>query len=336
MVHNGLHANDAAPATSLIWLIMPVVWLACAPICEAQAKQLMVSEIAAHSGLAIDENAAKFREVLYSSRSWAEISGQKYGICFGGCPDVNLKTPIFGSHYELINGRGAIVQDGWEDQTPLSARYPHPEQRVQRAVGHGNYSSASLPAELLRPSHTLTLLGVRHLLGTVAYVIQSDPPDAIPLTSNAMARCAGAVRGTLLIDTETFFPIQYEIEVIRPNICAPADLGGKGNYTNIVGTRARVQFTRATGRDKCGEMHQIYVNAHSEWIAKFNQESFRMGIGEISERDFQSPLKISNGTVRSVWENGDFKVFVTGACLTTEPVEFVTTTISYDTNHPPQ
>ena len=130
-------------------------------------------------------------------------------------------TPGLKSHQELLegsNGEVGEIVDGWEDQEPLSVRYPDPKTR--RGVSDPNTlaSYRVRTAALLAESRNLRLVAVVSDRGRRAYAIESRPSPEIP-SGTGPERCAASLVALFLIDAETYFPLRLDTLVVSPEMC---------------------------------------------------------------------------------------------------------------------
>jgi hypothetical protein len=280
-------------------------------IAERQIPPVSAEQIRLGALKALADNSPKFRDIVYSNEESGEFSGTT--LCMlQPCPRVSVKTPQLLSHYEVLQGKKTLVYDGWnDDPTPLSQRYPKPEQRAMKLdARHGNYDTESLVTEILRGGHRFTFLGVKQRGDERFYTLQASSIPPSPFTPLGTARCAAAMTATLLVDPGTMFPVYFEAEVVHPKFCGVQD-GSKDTYAlDIVGTKVNAEFTLAKSQEHCSdEPREIYVLKRSETRSSYKGSAFQIAPRDsIVNRTFPA----GEGEIRTIASRSNFKVFAVG------------------------
>jgi hypothetical protein len=277
------------------------------------AAQPAVEEIRRRALVAIDTNQGKYSDLLFRSKYWLDISGRQ--------PEIHTSALL--SHLELVGHNPALVLDRWEDQPSFEAQYAM-SQRVVRSGSSFGYGANEYAKELLNGAHPIELIGMKTDRAHRAYVLLARPSQSPLPSATALAKCAANMRATLTVESDTFFPVRLDVEVVNDQQCSTNDVGSK------IGTQMRFHSIRLSGQDRCGELHEIYaldqrvntsplvdVGAVVAFPGSIAERSFRWGptlnqpgsFPRIS-RTGQGYSKITSTTVSS-----DFQVFLTGSCI---------------------
>ena len=260
----------------------------------------------------LTDNAAKFREILFTEEDRSQVVPQ---CIFAPCAPPTPSGPVLRSHYEIINDQKALVYDGWsDDPVPLAKRVPGLEDRIAKfGPKYAYFDAEDFLTYMLKSGHSFQFAGGRMAGGRLLYGLQATPQPS-PSTPVGMARCAEAAKGTIYIDRATMFPALFEFSFVAPNSC------------NLpVGTKVIGEFILASGKDDCGKRHDIHVIKQVDTISPFNATTRLTHPNSVVQR----VLPGGTGEVHHVSTKSNIKVFVTGACLKSELVELVDTKISY-------
>ena len=71
-------------------------------------------------------------------------------------------------------------------------------------------------------------------------------------------------------------------------------------------------YSSMTEQDKCGRVHKVYALQRSEVASSFGGGTLTLYAGQIAQRTFPG---LPAGTLKSIKQAADFKVFVVGACV---------------------
>jgi hypothetical protein len=229
--------------------------------------------------------------------------------------------PPFNGHFQLVNNRPAGVLDGWADQPPL-------RQDLSRRIlapKRGEPETVDLIEHLLRPPQQVKVVGVASDHGGRAYVIESQPPVGWAGALTATARCAAAIRATVFIDAETYFPIRLDAEVVTPGMCS-----GVGNMVlDSAGAREQVHYVKVSRKDPCGDVREIWVLNEAVQRNTIVTDGYMAFPGQIAQRPWPLGPDYRGGEFKGTTIRNNFQIFVTGACISfgeaveSKPVESV-------------
>jgi hypothetical protein len=301
----------------------------------AGAQHPPAEEIRQRALAAIESNSEKMSDVLFHSEEWNDLSSRQ--------PGVHLHTPALLSHFELVDHNPVYVLDRWEDQPPFESRYPALQQRM---ISRPSFPSFEYAKELLNGRHPISFIGMKTDRTRRAYVLMARPSQTASASASAFGRCAASLNATLMIDSETFFPIRVDAEVVNDQGCSYQET--HNNVLNQVGTRMWFHSVRVSGKDRCGEIHDIYVFDRALYSAPFEDVgAFVVGPRSIAERTFrwrESAIYYpyagggpSYSSVTHTSVSSEFKMFLTGSCISfddasprsdgpsQQPVDFVQT-----------
>ena len=278
-----------------IWQYVSIVVIASASGAPAaETTRLSGNQVRDLARTALTENATELPNLISTGRSWAEISGR---------PLSSLKT-----HYEVVNEKPVHVFDGWEDRPALSVQYPGVEQRVI-ADGPGSFTTNDFVFQLLRPDRPARLKGTTKIGGQQYFVLESLGFSAGLQKGWRIESCAAATVAALLIDMKSYFPVHVRTTVVTADSCQP---GASADVTNRVGTVMQFDYSSMTEQDKCGRVHKVYALQRSEVASSFGGGTLTLYAGQIAQRTFPG---LPAGTLKSIKQAADFKVFVVGACV---------------------
>ncbi len=265
-----------------------------------------VEEIRQRTLVAIEVNSKKFSNLLYNSKSWTELSGRQ--------PVIHFRTPALLSHFEIVDDNPVGVLDRSEDQPPFEAQYPTLQQRVMKA-GFFEHGFGDYVKDLLDGTHPIEFIGTKEDRTKRAYVLIARPSQAaVPSAISYFGKCAASHGARLMIDSETFFPIRVDVNVVDDRMCSYAVTH---NLIHQVGTRLQFHCVRVSGKDPCGEIHEIYVVDRTAVTTPFvAEQAFRAASSTIAERTFRTGRGYSSLTSASV--SSAFKMFLTGSCISFE------------------
>jgi hypothetical protein len=264
-----------------------------------------VDEIRAKALAALETNTRKLSNVLFRSENWSEFSGHQPGFCgLSACPEIHFRTPNLLSHLEIVDHKPVRLLDRWEDQPPIEKSV---QQRVIRSGVGFKWPLEDYANELLNGTHPLEFIGMKVDRGRSAFVLIARPPTDSRFPT-PLVRCAAALIATVFIDSETFFPVRMDVEVVRPEMCP-----GEPTFPeNRVGTKFRFHCVRVVGQDPCGQPVEIYA------VDRMAQDSVLSGIGvnmapgSLAARPFLLGPGYSSAVTMQA--NKEFHLFVTGAC----------------------
>jgi len=281
--------------------------------------------IADRVSTSIGDNAKKYKDLLYKWELRAEFTGTKKSPFPTFSPvsgeKVHAEMPAFRGHFQLVNNRPVSVLDGWADQPPirqdLSRRILAPKQ--------GEPETVDLIEQLLKAPQRVKLVGTASDNAGRAFVIESLPPAGGPGRLTGTARCAAAMRATVFIDADTYFPIRLDAEVVTPGMCADA-----GNMVlNSAGAREQIHYVKVARKDPCGEVREIWVLDEAVQTNTIVADGYMAFPGQISQRPWQLGPDYRGGEFKGTTIRDNFQLFVTGSCLSfgevveAKPVESV-------------
>jgi hypothetical protein len=281
---------------------------------DATAPLPATSQIRSRALAALDENTAKYRDLLYDSQSWVEIQGAS-----GRKP-----TPMLYAHTELIDSKLVEVMDKWADGPAFSKVYKDKRQLI--VWGKGIYEPDEWARELLSNRRQLIVKGL--LPDHSAYVVESHPANSNKAERVGLAQCASGVNGVLYIDAKSFFPLRIDANVVSPGRCEAQSYG-------VLGSQIHWQFTLVTGKDPCSEQpREIFAPKISSISGHRSGTSVTVGLGTPATRQFSfGSLFGSDVLLSSIKSRDHFRIYLTGACPhfpEDELTPFVETSISFD------
>src|SRR6266404_460943 len=103
-------------------------------------------EMAKRAIQAMQDNAAKYKDILYVAQEWEEFRSANGRVQF--------VTPRLNSHFAYLDKKAVEVLDGWDDQEPLETRYS-----LNRRIRQGKGFTTDYLAELLKKQRRLTFRG---------------------------------------------------------------------------------------------------------------------------------------------------------------------------------
>ena len=302
-----------------------------------QEGNLTLDVIADRVSKSIAENAKKYKDLLYKWELRAEFIGTKKSPFPTFSPasgeKVHTEMPAFYGHFQLVNNQPVSVLDGWADQPPLrqdlSRRISAPKQ--------GEPETVDLIEHLLKAPQRAKLVGIASDNAGRAFVIESLPPAGSPGRLTGTARCAAAMRATVFIDADTYFPIRLDAEVVTPGMCADA-----GNMVlNSVGAGEQIHYVNVARKDPCGEVREIWVLDEAVQTNTIVTNGYMAFRGQIAQRPWQLGPDYRGGEFKGTTIRNNFQIFVTGACLIpvgqvveAKPVESVHSEIHFALDDP--
>ena len=287
-------------------------------LCGTANAQMSVDEIGQRVVAAISANAAKFKNLLEVKQNWSEFSGHQYGLFLGPAPEVHTRTPVFWSHLQIVDGRPQEVLDGWDDERPLAYRFSDIHQRLGTAQPNAVSSTEIIKAFFGR-NHRLELSGVVTDRDRKAYLIHATPVGRTAPSDPRAVRCAAAMRASLYIDTESFYPLRVDREIVVPNSCADADAAHptNSNVGNIAGTQFQDHYALARANNQCGDSVEIWVSDQSTTTARIPAETFVTP--GIAARSFALGRNYVGGEYKSITIVGKYQIFASCSRLIVAP-----------------
>jgi len=289
---------------------------------------------------ALDENASKYSNILYSRHGRGQFEGREHCdiICLDDPKPLYGNSPWLLSHTEIVNGKLALLLDGWDDQPPLHFK----DIRERTNFGTNSYSTEEMTREFLSPRRSLELIGQKTVEGRgKVYVLGSRPIKMKGAVPKGFPKCAVGMTASILIDAEDFFPVSVSARVASAT-------GGCHEGQDVVFAESAEWvwgYTLVTGKDPCGTTHEIYAPWYTLATGKLSalvsgggvfgggSVFVRMAPGSVAHRMFKLNIGFAGGKAQAFSESFNFRIFVTGACMRPDPVEFVESvksTIRYD------
>jgi hypothetical protein len=304
----------------------------------AQQTPPSILDLQTRALAAMDDNDKKHRDVLYSRRIWAEWSGKERCsfICLDEPKAITWKSPVVEAHTELVEGKFALVMDQWSDgisTKPLFEMSPR-----KRTLGSGYFFFTDyMVRELLGPRRRLRFAGQESLQVLPVYKIESTPdPTVRSVSKEFFAKCATGIKASVYLDAGNFYPVRVVTEVQS----TAEGCGVVMNYA--VGAVFQWDYAQVAGKDNCGELHSIYVPKETIFWGRADKQVPAGGLfggtpnltwtflnGSVAERIFSLDAGFANGTVTAFAISDKFRVFVTGACMVTAPIEVVESTVRF-------
>lgn len=265
---------------------------------------------------AISANEEKSKYLLYKTEHWGTYTSP------GSVG--RSRTPIERSHLDMLkeNSKPVVIYDGWSDR-PLTGP---PEKRAlnsgslkdrivqvltQTENEPGEPQRTRIIQGLLSSTHKLTILGEETSDGTRAYVMESLPPQDSQATDPAQ-RCADAIRATLFLDEESFFPIRTDLVVTRAQRCSPTGVFPLDD----VGTREQHHYVKLVRKAPCAaEPLELWVMDYGVQFDHIHVLEYRSGPPKFGVRVWTLEPVYMGGVFRNTTTRADFRVFVTGSCL---------------------
>jgi hypothetical protein len=302
------------------------------PVQDLREPNVSLEEIADGVSKSIKENALKYEYLLYNWELRAEFDGTRQSafprFSQPSAQDkVHTQMPIFRGHFEKIGSKPTSVPDGWEDLAPLKTS----NLRNAPPAPQGEPETVALIQALLSPPQRATIVGVVSDGGSRAYVVESVPPAQLSPSLRGAARCASAIRATIFVDAQTFFPLRMDAEVVAEGMCS-----GTGNLPlDSVGTREQVHFAKVSRKPPCGDVREIWVPDEAIQRSQIHSEGYIAFPGQPWHRSWPLGPDYRGGEFKGTTIRKDFQVFVTSACLLNDevveakPIESVHTEIHF-------
>ena len=293
----------------------------------AARGQVPAEEVAANALAAWTVNETQTKDVLYSKESWSDFTGHSNGM-LSGPQEVHYKTPVFHSHWETVDGHPRYVMDGWADQPPL-VRIWDLKKRIN--LGENLLDRGARVREFLGQGRRLTLVDTKTEQGHKAYVVLSKARPAGQGGRGSPTACPSAMDATLYVDSITFFPFRVEATVVQANMCAP----DPSNQFNKPGAEVQFHQLRVSGKDSCGETHNIWIVDQAVLMSNLGQvDGVKDSPGTIAERVFMFGPDYRGGKQKTVQVSDNFRLFVACAVMRAEgstppPVDDRVATESY-------
>jgi sugar lactone lactonase YvrE len=305
-----------------------------------QDRNVSIDQIRQKMTDVIDKNTKLYAYFLYKWQLRAGFSGTRrstfptFGGSSGGAQEIRMDLPTFNGHFQTVEkNRPVSVMDGWADRPPL------PEEDLKRRIltaKQGEPETLNVIQELLKPSHSVALVGIASQNGGKAYVFESLPNTRPSAPVGSAERCASALKATIFVDIATSFPIRMDAEVVSLKGCSAA-----GTYPlDAVGAREQIHYIKTARKNPCGDVVEIWVMDEAVQTNMNASDGYIAFPGLIAERVWPLGAQYRGTTFKATTIRSEFQIFMTCSVINfgdpteSKSIESVHSEIRFDLDNP--